>query len=337
MDAEIEKCLASLQRLAVRFGSRVAIENQSDPSSPRYAPLDGWSWTAPFYSGLLWTAFDRSGLAIFRERAESIEPQLAALVQTPRANHDVGFFGQLAYRNPQYVAEAVEVMVSRWVPERRAFRSWDWMESDNSIVDSLMTTNLLWGTRYEDKALFHYHRLSEDIVRPDGSTFHVLKYKGDHLRKGDTHQGLAANSTWARGQAWAVHGFTTAYLASNALWLLEAARRTADYAIAQMPATGDSVPRWDYDAGPDALPDSSAGAILADGLRLLGTVDGAYDTPAHRLLTDLTSGYSVAASPEHDGLLAHGHQGHNGPIFDGSMPYGDYYYLRALLNTPEAA
>jgi unsaturated chondroitin disaccharide hydrolase len=61
-----------------------------------------------------------------------------------------------------------------------------------------------------------------------------------------THQGLSNTSTWARGQAWALHGFTQAYEATGQALFRRAARRAADRFLAALPR--DGVPLWDFDA-----------------------------------------------------------------------------------------
>src|SRR5262245_56909077 len=83
-----------------------------------------------------------------------------------------------------------------------------------------------------------------------------------------TQQGGNADSTWTRGLAWALYGFTTAHrLASGGCEppgaLLEVVRRCADCYLRRAPA--GLVPPWDFDL-PDDVPhlwDSSAAAIPA--------------------------------------------------------------------------
>ena len=72
-----------------------------------------------------------------------------------------------------------------------------------------------------------------------------MRFKG-------THQGYCDDSTWARGQSWAVYGFAMAYRYERDTRFLEVARRAADYFIESLPA--DGVPYWDFE-----LPDPGAG------------------------------------------------------------------------------
>jgi hypothetical protein len=82
-----------------------------------------------------------------------------------------------------------------------------------------------------------------------------------------THQGASDSSTWARGQSWALYGFTETALLTRSPELLDVAERTAGY-VAQRNPKG-LVPPYDYDAAPGAPTDTSAGVIGAAGLLLL--------------------------------------------------------------------
>jgi unsaturated chondroitin disaccharide hydrolase len=115
------------------------------------------------------------------------------------------------------------------------------------------------------------HVVADKMVRGDGSTWSSM-----HNRRSDgalvgfhTHQGYRDDSTWARGQAWAVHGFADSALALNDQGLLDTAQRTARYVMARLPTP--AVPLYDYDAPPSAPHDVSAGVITAAGLLRLAT------------------------------------------------------------------
>src|SRR5205085_9573337 len=81
-----------------------------------------------------------------------------------------------------------------------------------------------------------------------------------------TQQGWAANSTWSRGLAWALYGFTAAHRLCGETEFLEVAVRCAECYLRRAPA--GMAPPWDFDLPPDAplLCDSSAAAIAASGL-----------------------------------------------------------------------
>ncbi len=105
-------------------------------------------------------------------------------------------------------------------------------------------------------------------MRADGSTFHQVIYNpttGAVQSKG-TAQGYRNDSTWSRGQAWAIYGFTLTYRETGDARFLATARATADYFLGHLPA--DHVPYWDFQAPgiPNGPRDSSAAATAASGL-----------------------------------------------------------------------
>ena len=104
------------------------------------------------------------------------------------------------------------------------------------------------------------------LVRGDASTSHEGLFDtetGEFLRQ-TTHQGWRNDSSWARGQTWALYGFTTAYQFTQDARFLDTAQRCADFYIERTPAmgclltTGKSPTRQKYE--------SSAAAVAAAGL-----------------------------------------------------------------------
>ena len=149
-------------------------------------------------------------------------------------------------------------------------------------------------------------------MRPDGSTYHIVEHNdgvdglpadGRVLRK-ISAQGLASESTWSRGQAWALYGFAVVFRyartdpAATPVRFREAAMKAADYFTRRLPAhdkadpwnytPGDFVPPADFDAamgepeGPWSIHtpgrqtrtrrDSSAAAIAAAGMLELASL-----------------------------------------------------------------
>ena len=96
---------------------------------------------------------------------------------------------------------------------------------------------------------------------------------------------IALSTSWARGQAWAVYGFTMVYRETGDPMFLDAARRTADYFVTHLP--DDFVPMADFQSTYTDLAhkDSSAAAIAASGLVELSQLE-----------TDPTRGQSYRAA-----------------------------------------
>jgi unsaturated chondroitin disaccharide hydrolase len=88
---------------------------------------------------------------------------------------------------------------------------------------------------------------------------------GEVLEKG-TFQGYSDESTWARGQAWALYGYTMMFRETGDSTYLQQAIHIADYIIQRLPS--DFVPYWDFDDPgiPDEPKDASAAAITASAL-----------------------------------------------------------------------
>lgn len=143
-----------------------------------------------------------------------------------------------------------------------------------TIVDSMMNLPLLyWASRqttnpkYDALAFKHANWVARNLERPDGSTWQAGSYPRKSKRPIvvlHTHQGLADDSTWSRGQAWSLYGFADAGLQFKSKKFLQIAGRNAGYIVRNLPA--DGVPMWDYDAIEGASLDVSAGVITAAGM-----------------------------------------------------------------------
>jgi hypothetical protein len=179
----------------------------------------------------------------------------------------------------------------RYVPAAGVIRSWDTNNDSSSsygshedsvlvIIDNMMNLALLAHSaeRYTHNetlleiAISHANRTRDNHIRADGSSFHVCDYSGTtgEIYLCRTAQGLSDNSTWSRGQAWAIYGFAQMYSFVNDRSYLETAIQAANFYINHLPA--DGLPFWDFDAPylPDVTPrDSSSATIAASGLLIL--------------------------------------------------------------------
>jgi unsaturated chondroitin disaccharide hydrolase len=326
-------------------------------ASGRWTTTGADAWTSGFFPGSEWLAYEASGDLFWRDQAAARLPGLEAEKRDTSGN-DQGFklltsFGH-AYRltgNDAYrrvVLRAAESLASRYGPAVGATRSWGNRRASRFtvIVDNLMNLELLfWASKHGGDpawygiALSHALRTLRTHLRPDGSTFHVVDFhRGTGaVRRKRTRQGAARDSTWSRGQAWAIHGFTMAYRETGDGRLFDAARRVADWFIAHLPP--DRVPYWDFDAAgiPHAPRDSSAAAIAASGLLELAELDpdparaAGYRDSAESIIAALSSEPYIARGDSTQAILLHGTQDRPRRNFDTGLSFGDHYFLEALL------
>jgi uncharacterized protein YyaL (SSP411 family) len=182
----------------------------------------------------------------------------------------------------------------------------------------------------------------ENHFRPNYSCYHVVSYDTitgqPHCKV--THQGIADESTWARGHAWALYGYTMMYRESKKPEYLALAQHVAAYLMNHPNTPADRIPYWDYDAEvtPETPRDASSAAIMASALIELSTHLGKdkgqkYLDYAEQLLRSLTSPeyLATAGSNGHFTLM---HSTGNLPAnseIDVPLSYADYYYVEALL------
>jgi unsaturated chondroitin disaccharide hydrolase len=343
------------------------------PLAQNLSPLDGYprsivegsewdqrqpyEWTSGFFAGILWQLYgifpDEDLLEQGQRWTEGLEGQ------TNAPTHDVGFMinnsfgrGYRAAGIEEYRAvtlEAAEHLATRFDPDVGAIRAWGAMGrySYPVIIDGMMNLEILfWAARnggeayLADVARTHAMTTIRDFLRSDGTTFHLVDYDpdtGDVLRRG-TVQGYSDTSTWARGQAWALYGFTIAYKETSEPLFLETACRTADAFLERLPE--DLIPCWDFDAAeiPGEPKDSSAAAIAASGLwDLASLVEDPADMQRYseaslalvaRLSSDEYSAYDLGLPA----LLLHatGNRPANREV-DVPLIYADYYYIEALI------
>jgi unsaturated chondroitin disaccharide hydrolase len=189
-------------------------------------------------------------------------------------------------------------------------------------------------------AVSHALKTIADIVRPDGSTYHVVDYStsGAILWRG-TSQGYADWSTWTRGQAWAINGFTIMYRYTSDPRMLAAARKVADYYLSRLGS--GRVPNWDFDA-PTLHKDSAAAAVAASALfELSGYVADPdrqrYLGAALEIVDELASPAYLSEGTSNQAILLHGSVSvPDGEGIDVGLSAGDHYFLEALARRKTA-
>lgn len=240
----------------------------------------------------------------------------------------------------------------------------------NVIIDTSMNIELLFlgarlggDTELWERGRSHMRNVVRDMVREDGGTIQVVDYwmsdqyengeliaEAGDLRGARAWQGYSNESTWSRGQGWALHGLASAYRETGDPVIREGLLRVADYYLRETPP--DGVPYWDYNApdiddqgwldhyaGRDLFArDSSAAAIAAAGLLELSRMldDPAerrrYFDYAERILVSLSTpdgeGGYLSQGTTHESILTQGTYTFSG--YNKGLTWGDFYYIQAL-------
>ena len=326
-------------------------------SSGAWVTVPASDWTSGFYPGTLWQMYERTGDPTWRTKAETVQKGIESQ-KTNNSTHDLGFMflssygrgykdtGDLAQK--QVLLTAANTLTQRWNPAVGAMRSWDAYNDTTQyrvIIDNMMNLELwFWAAQnggdptLRDKAISHAKVTQRDFFRPDGGSFHVVNYNqttGAVISKG-TAQGYSDSSTWARGEAWGIHGFTTTYRYTGDVTFLDTARRSADYYLSHLPA--DKIPYWDFNLpSTTGQPrDTSAAAIAASGMvelsrletdpvRKQNYLDGAQDT-----IAALSSPGYLSEGTNNQAVLLHGTQNKPANNYDTGLIFGDYYFIEAL-------
>jgi hypothetical protein len=391
--SDIDANLTFAQQQVLKAENRLA-----DTAHPRYTPTDGkggqWAtaartdWRSGFFNGAEWLLFENYGTNTnaWQTKATARMGDFASEVSRAQT-HDIGFKTILTYGNGYRLTNTAayldkiyagaNTLAARFLPQYGVTRSWDDTNGDvRVIVDNMMnlevlflaaslTSNTADRDRWLNIAVSHAKKTEQNQVRDsadpniDGSTCHVYFYNLNVCR---THQGLADNSTWARGQTWVMYGFTTAYqyarkypqYQADADLFLATAQRTTDLYLRRLAEAkhGDKVPLHDFDAPAGNPKDSSAAAIAASAMLELSRIPAvpadkraAYKLAAEQTLDDLrdntrTKPYretSTASDTTKESILLRATTTYRGAgnsanaDVEKGLVYADYYFMEALL------
>ena len=335
-------------------------------------------WCSGFYPGCLWYIYQYTGNEDIRSIAEKNTLKLADICEK-KTHHDIGFQVNSSFGNAFRITgdeawlsvyeTAAAKLATRFNPRVGCIKSWDNKKYTYPvIIDNMMNLELLVRASelfgcdsLRQIAVTHALTTIENHFRPDASTFHLVDYDpatGDIIGK-MTVQGYADETSWSRGQAWGLYGYTMMYEQTRDERFLAQARKIAAYVLPLLPE--DGIPYWDFNApgtpnavaadapgcptefawkeGDPVLRDSSAGAIVASALVTLSTSvdDGEeselYLATAEKILRTLASREYLAKTGENGNfLLKHGVGNlHGNKEVDVPLTYADYYFLEALL------
>ena len=325
-----------------------------------YIPID--DWCSGFFPGSLCYLYqltnDKSWLLQSKRFTETLDS-----IQYLTWHHDVGFMIGSSYLNiyrlspnkayKKAIIQTAKSLCTRFRKKAGVIQSWNvdrgWQSKRGwtcpVIIDNMMNLELLFeATRlsgdstYWKVAVSHANKTLENQFRKDGSCYHVVDYdpnNGAVLHR-QTAQGYADNSAWARGQAWAVYGYTVCYRYTHDRKYLDQAVKTLNFVMQNPNLPNDLIPYWDFDAPniPNEPRDASSAACIASALYEMNNYlpDNGYTSLADRIIRSLSSPeYRAPLGKNGCFLLMHsvGSIPHNNEI-DVPLNYADYYFLEAL-------
>lgn len=319
-------------------------------------------WTSGFFPGSMWHLYNLTEDKKWRALAIKYTETLVS-AQYLTWHHDVGFMVGCSYLNglragnesySSVVIQAAKSLTTRYRPKIGAIQSWNtdrgWQARRQwncpVIINDMMNLEILFeATRlcgdstYYNMAVNHANKTLQNHFRKDGSSYHVVDYDMEtgEVRSRQTAQGYANESAWARGQAWAIYGYTMCYRYTHKPEYLAQACDLYDFIFMHEKLPTDLVPYWDYDALniPNEPRDVSAAAITASALYELYSYlhEDKYKETADGIIKTLsTSAYRAEVGTNGNFLLLHsiGSMPHHAEI-DVPLNYADYYFLEALI------
>lgn len=313
-----------------------------------------YNWTSGFFPGSLWYTYELTGDE--KLKAQAIKyTNLLNPIRHYKDNHDIGFMMNCSYGNalrlsPNDTIQAILVetadnLCERFDPQIGCIRSWNFGHWNYPvIIDNMMNLDLLFNAskltgsnKYYDVAVKHAKTTMKHHFRPDFTCYHVVSYNNDGtVESKGTHQGKHHESSWSRGQAWAVYVYTACYRETQDTDFLKHAIHIANM-IMERVKTDDNIPYWDYNAPAlkDTPRDASAAAVTASAFLELSTFapDGQkYYKYAENLLKNLSGKEYLAEKSTNQGFILMHSVGSlpHGSEIDTPINYADYYYLEAL-------
>lgn len=345
------RILEKLEKTASEIGAsfpHVSVTGKYDNIEPRW-------WVSGFWPGILWLAYQQTGLKEYQEYAEKIELELDHVLDDfYNVDHDAGFIWMLSagadYRltgnedSKRRCLKAASILASRFNLKGGFIQAWNW-ELGQAIVDCTMNLSLLYwawretgNPRFRQIADAHAQTVLTYMVRPDGSTNHILSFDPEtgELLEVLGGQGAAPDSAWSRGAAWALYGLALCYHYTSEPAYLEAAKRVCHFFAANLP--NDFIPHWDFRVkkNADTPRDTSAAACAACGMLEVARhvpecEKETYERLAENIMISLTEHYSNLDDDTRQEILRGG-TGHfpAGANINVGIIYGDYFYLEAI-------
>jgi len=323
--------------------------------SEKWVTSKGEHWMEGFYAGLLYKAYEFTKEDKFLGAGLKITEQIISS-RVP-ITHDIGFkfyysavagynltgdnkFKSVALKMASELADTFNPNLGA-IPLGREFAAYFPGEppsqaNNEFIIDAMMASIplLLWAwtmtsePKYYYIAYIHSMRTFDLMVRSDFSSYQAafLDVSSLSLNK-HTHQGSSNESTWSRGQAWAIYGFLEMYKHTHLDFFKNVSLRMADYFLNHLPQ--DYIPPYDFSESTNtgAARDTSAAAIAGSAITQLSLLTG-----NNHLLEKSVEIARALTSPDYfsSGRLLHSRYREDQGK-DAELIFGDYYLAELLL------
>lgn len=343
-------------------------------SNGKYVNWGSSWWCSGFYPGTVLYLYeytkDDELLAEAKEKLQYLEKE-----KNNTTTHDLGFmlycsFGNAlrivgdSTKNKEVLLTGAASLSTRYSDVTKTIRSWDVGKNWDGqpwtypvIIDNMMNLEFLTqasklsgNPKFREIAITHANTTLKNHFRPNLSSYHVVDYDGKtgNIIGKKTAQGAFDESSWSRGQAWALYGYTMMYREVKDNAYLEQARGIAKFYLNHPNLPADLIPYWDMDQNKltadskyyaqKDLRDVSTAAVMASALLELaqytsGEESANYIKKAELMLKSLSSKPYKADFKEAGGyILKHsvGSIPHKTEV-DVPLTYADYYYVEALL------
>lgn len=354
IDKDLKRAGEQLSLMSERFDTAAVTPRSWDNGVYKLLPKD---WTCGFFPGVYWLYYQLTGDKAMEKEALKFTARLSD-IPAIKTTHDLGFMVFCSY-GKQYevekdsisaaaIVEASNSLISRFDPSIGLIRSWNFGKWNYPvIIDNMMNLEMLfWASeytgnpQYRDIAIKHADKTMENHFREDNSSYHVVSYNNDGtVESKGTHQGYSDSSSWSRGQAWALYGYTLCYRFTKDNRYLEQSENIATLIIDNKTTPKDHIPYWDYDAPniPDEPRDASAAAVTASALLELQlyvdkNLAKIYKDYAASIIRSLSSSEYLADKGDNGFFILKHSTGAAslGSEIDVPLVYADYYFLEAL-------
>ncbi len=373
LNAQNEELVKSNFTIAQKQYSEMLQKIDNSELSPRSINKDGSlklvkskDWTSGFFPGCLWYMYEFTKDNKWKNSAEFFTNNVEN-EQYNGGTHDMGFKMFCSYGNgyrlkddehyKKVLLQSAKTLSTRFNPKIGCIRSWDHNKDKWQypvIIDNMMNLELLFWAAEESGdssfyniAVSHANATLKNHFRDDFSSWHVVNYDtatGKVISKG-THQGYSDSSCWARGEAWALYGYTMCYRYTQDKKYLNQAEHISEYILTNKNLPDDMIPYWDYNAPniPNEERDASAAAIMCSALYELNNYSdsngGEYLQAADKILTSLSSPKYLSAVGDNKNFILKHSVGSKPADSEVDVPiiYADYYFLEANLRKAKIA